>query len=251
MDKSVVVTGGARGIGRGIAETLLAVGWAVVAVDIDAAELARFETDLGGHPALRTLEGDTADRETHRRAAVAASELATLKGWVNSAGHNIIGSVAELPDDVYRRGLDVVLTGIYLGTSEAVKHLLPNGGAIVNMSSIQGLVAFPGFPAYAACKAGIVGLTRQVAGEYAAKGIRCNAVSPGLIATDLAKKMIDESEDPDALRAAWDVLCPIGRWGTTQDVADSVEFLLSEKSSFITGHNLVIDGGATVLARGQ
>jgi NAD(P)-dependent dehydrogenase (short-subunit alcohol dehydrogenase family) len=118
------------------------------------------------------------------------------------------------------------------------------------MSSIQALVALPSFPLYAAAKGGIIALTRQVAGEYAAKGIRCNAVAPGLIATPLAEALLDSSEDRQSLIDSWNVLCPIGRWGRVDDVSAAVSYLLSEESGFMTGHTMVIDGGATVLARG-
>jgi NAD(P)-dependent dehydrogenase (short-subunit alcohol dehydrogenase family) len=251
MNQSAVVTGAAQGIGRAAALRLLAQGWDVVGIDIDGLGLADDVWTTAGSGSFFALVGDVADSSTHASAAEAAESMSPLRGWFNNAGYNIMGSVAELGPEAYERGLDVVLGGVFRGTAEACRHMQDTGGAIVNMASIQGLMGFPGFAAYATCKAGIVGLTRQVAAEYASRGVRCNAVSPGLIATDLATRTLAEAADPEAVRAAWDVLCPIGRWGTPEDVAAAVSFLLSEEAGFITGHNLVIDGGATVLARGQ
>lgn len=251
MNQSTVVTGAAQGIGRAAATRLIAQGWDVVGVDIDGPGLADDGWTTVGPGSFFALEGDVADAATHEAAAEAAESMSPLRGWFNNAGYNITGSVAELSPEAYGRGLDVVLGGVFRGTAEACRRMQDTGGAIVNMSSIQGLMGFPGFAAYATCKAGIVGLTRQVAAEYASRGVRCNAVSPGLIATDLATRTLAEAADPEAVRAAWDVLCPIGRWGTPADVAAAVSFLMSDDAGFITGHNLVIDGGATVLARGQ
>lgn len=251
MNQSAVVTGAAQGIGRASAIRLLSLGWDVVGIDIDGPGLADDEWETAGTGSFVGLEGDVADLASHAAAADVAESISPLRGWFNNAGYNIIGSVTDLAPEAYERGLDVVLGGVFRGTAEACRRMQGTGGAIVNMASIQGLMGFPGFAAYATCKAGIVGLTRQVAAEYASRGVRCNSVSPGLIATNLATRTLAESADPDAVRDAWNVLCPIGRWGTPDDVAAAVAFLMSEDAGFITGHNLVIDGGATVLARGQ
>ncbi|MBN9171325.1 MAG: SDR family oxidoreductase, partial [Microbacterium sp.] len=127
----------------------------------------------------------------------------------------------------------------------------PQRGSIVNISSIHAAVGFPGFAAYAMAKGGIEALTRQVAAEYVASGIRCNAVAPGLIESEMNAQLLAEASDPDALQAAWSALTPMGRWGTPDDVAAVVAFLLDGASGYITGEVLAVNGGATVLARGR
>jgi NAD(P)-dependent dehydrogenase (short-subunit alcohol dehydrogenase family) len=249
--ESVVVTGAAQGIGFGIASRLLQDGYAVVMVDVNGDVLNSAVESLAGAGKLVAVVGDVAQRSTHEEAAQAAQALAPLSGWVNNAGYNIVAPIHEIDQATYDRGLSVVFGGVFWGTAVAVEHFLARGsGSIVNMSSIQALVALPSFPLYAAAKGGIIALTRQVAGEYAAKGIRCNAVAPGLIATPLAEALLDSSEDRQSLIDSWNVLCPIGRWGRVDDVSAAVSYLLSEESGFMTGHTMVIDGGATVLARG-
>lgn len=249
--RSVVVTGGADGIGRGVVQRLAAEGDAVVVVDIDGDKLYETAKALAETGVVEPVVGDVASRAVLEQAADRAEALAPLRGWVNNAGYNIIAPIHEIDEEAYDRGISVVFGGVFWGTATAVRRMLGDGGgAIVNMSSIQSLAAFPGFPAYAACKGAINALTRQVAGEYAARGIRCNAVAPGLIATPLAEWTLEQSPDADSQRAAWDELCPIGRWGRVEDVASAVRYLLSAESSFVTGHVMVVDGGATVLARG-
>jgi len=249
--ESVVVTGAAQGLGLGIATRLLSENHAVVMVDVNGDVLQAAADSLSGKGTLSVVVGDVAQRSTHEEAARVAEELAPLGGWVNNAGYNIVAPIHEIDQETYDRGLSVVFGGVFWGTAVAVQHFLERGrGSIVNMSSIQALVALPSFPLYAAAKGGIISLTRQVAGEYASRGIRCNAVAPGLIATPLAEALLEASEDRQSLLDAWDVLCPIGRWGRVEDVSSAVSYLLSDEAGFVTGHTMVIDGGATVLARG-
>lgn len=245
---SCVVTGAAGTIGRAIAERLSQQGWSVVGVD-----LVKFPSDLDR---ILMLEGDIATPEVHAHAAILAATHAPLRGWVNCAGYNILGSVTEVSQAALRRGVDVNLLGTFYGVAAAAKAMLANTsgpvqGSIVNISSIQASVGFPGFAAYAMTKGGIEALTRQVAAEYVGQGIRCNTVSPGLITSDMNEKLLASSPDADAIRSRWRAITPIGRWGTGADVAAAVAFLLSDDAAFITGEMLPVNGGALTVAPGQ
>lgn len=251
--RSCVVTGASGGIGSAIVRRLLDDGWSVVGVG--ASERGHeHDHDTGRY---EYVSGDVAGAAVHATAAELAERLGPLRGWVNCAGYNILGSVAELPEDELRRGVDVDLIGYFLGTAEACRRFLARpeeerAAAIVQIGSIHGSVGFPGFAAYAMCKGGIEALSRQVAAEYVGRGIRCNVVAPGLIASPINDRLLAGSPDPDGLREAWDQLTPIGRWGTGADCAAATAFLLEpSESGFITGEVLPVNGGATVIARGQ
>ncbi|MBN9155800.1 MAG: SDR family oxidoreductase [Microbacterium sp.] len=245
-ERACVVTGGAGSIGGAIGRRLRADGWRVVSLDLGVP--ARDAADVA-------VLGDVAAPAAHAEAAERAVELGALRGWVNCAGYNILGSVAEVEEAAVRRGIDVDLLGVFFGAAEAARRMGaldgPQRGSIVNISSIHAAVGFPGFAAYAMAKGGIEALTRQVAAEYVASGIRCNAVAPGLIESEMNAQLLAEASDPDALQAAWAALTPMGRWGTPDDVAAVVAFLLDGASGYITGEVLAVNGGATVLARGR
>lgn len=256
MERSCVVTGAASGIGRAIASAFVDAGYRTVAVDVDESglEAAVAQLSLRGH-ALACV-GDVADPGTHARAADAATRLAPPAAWLNCAGYNVRGSVAELSVEDLHRGVAVNLLSYFHGTGEAVRRFLANpathSGAIVNISSIQALQGFPGFAAYSMCKGGINALTVQVAAEYAGRRIRCNAIAPGVIASPMNEQLLREATDPAGLQKSWAELLPVHRWGRPEDVAAMALFLADPNlSGFITGQVIQVDGGATVLARGQ
>jgi NAD(P)-dependent dehydrogenase (short-subunit alcohol dehydrogenase family) len=242
----VVVTGAASGIGRATAERLLRDGRSVVGVDLDGAaleELAGTTADAFGFVA-----GDVVERRTHERAANVAEGLGRLRGWVNGAGIWAKTRAHDFAEADLDRVLAVNLKGTILGCSVACARLLSGGegGAIVNVSSIEAIVAFPDAVAYEASKGGIDALTRQVAVDYGPAGIRCNGVRPGAIMTPLADVYLEAYEDDrEAMLQSWRDLSPLGLVGEAEDVAAVIAFLLSEDARFVSGELVNVDAGAT------
>lgn len=239
--KSVVVTGSSSGIGAGVAAHFARQGWAVVGIDRSTREDGVSPEDL--------VLGDVRSRATHEAAAERASSKGDLVAWVNCAGIVEEMSVHLATQEHLDAIVGTNLLGTFWGCSVAVSAMLEVGhGSIVNVSSTQALRGRTGCPAYAASKGGIVALTTQIAAEFADRRVRCNAVLPGVINTPMNQAILDRATDPDQLERAWDVLSPIGRWGTPEDVAELAWFLAGQQSGFITGTAITVDGGQLTLS---
>lgn len=254
--RMAAVTGAGSGLGRAIALRLATGGATVAAIDIDpaaAAETARQIILAGG--TARGYGADVSDAAQFDTAISAAvKEFGALEVMVNNAGVlDGYFDVDEMDESLWRRVIDIDLTSVFLGCKRALREMLPRGrGRIVNMASVAGLNGTGGGAAYVAAKHGVVGLTKQMAVTYAARGISVNCVCPGPIATELRKHsqailgpgVPDMSGrgvvvNEDQIRA----LVPAGVRGTAEDVAAAVCFLASAEAGYINGLAMTVDGG--------
>lgn len=241
-DKTVLVTGGASGIGEAVALQLGREGAHVAVADIDlaAAEaVAQKVVDAGGSAQATTV--DVGDPEAVKAMVEwTVKTFGHLHGAVNNAG---IGGPSALPEDIdiaeYHKLMDVNLHSVFYGIKyQAPEIVKSGGGSIVNTSSILGLVGEVGVLPYVTSKHALVGMTKASALAYASQGVRVNSVHPGYINTPL----LENNLEPEAI-AGLTSLHPIGRLGEAEEVAEVVCFLLSDRSSFVTGSQYVVDGG--------
>ncbi len=240
--KGVLVTGGARGIGRAIARAFAREG-AMVALSDLRPEGREVAGEIGGF----FVQADLAEeRDRVRFLEEAAHALGRVDVLVNNAAVAVPGSALTVRLPEWRKALEVNLTApMHLSALAAREMQKVGGGAIVNVASVQGLFAEQGNAAYNASKGGLVNLTRSLALDLAPLGIRVNAVAPGAIATEAVLEAIMLSEDPEKTRRDWEDLHALRRLGLPEEVAEAVLFLASERASFITGAILPVDGGMT------
>jgi 3-oxoacyl-[acyl-carrier protein] reductase len=241
--KVALVTGASRGIGAAIACELAARG-AAVAVNYAgsaaaAAGIVESIATAGGR--ALAVQGDVGDPQAAADLVSATlDQLGGLDIVVNNAGITRDGLLVRMSDDDWGAVIGTNLTGVFNVMRACTRHLMKQrSGAIVNVTSVVGLVGNAGQANYAAAKAGVIGLTKSVAKELAPRGIRVNAVAPGFIETDMTAAL------PDNVRGATVAQIALGRFGAPCDVASAVAFLASDEASYITGQILAIDGGMT------
>ena len=242
--KVALVTGASGGIGRATALAFADAGADVVVSDVDVAggeETVALIAAAGGRAIFQVC--DVADADAVRTLIGRAIEaFGRLDFGHNNAGISVMGA-DEWDDAVWRRSVAINLDGVmHCMREEAAAILGSGGGAIVNTASINGFTGNGRQPAYVATKHGVIGLTRHGALKWAKSGIRVNAVCPGVIETPMTDAV---ARNPD-LRKTMEALTPMGRMGRPEEVANAVLWLCSDQASFVTGHPLVIDGGATV-----
>jgi 3-oxoacyl-[acyl-carrier protein] reductase len=243
--KIAIVTGGARGIGRNIAETLAGRGANLVLADRNIEQATATAEAIAAAHGVQTLaiQVDVADS-----ASVKAMVDQTLEKFsrvdilVNNAGltrDNLIMRMEEADWDLV---LSINLKGVFNCSKAVVRPMMKQrSGRIINISSVSGLAGQAGQANYSASKAGVIGLTKALARELGSRQITVNAVAPGFIPTDLTNDL------PAELKAESLKSIPLGRWGTTQEIASAVAFLASDEAGYITGHVLSVDGGMVMM----
>jgi NAD(P)-dependent dehydrogenase (short-subunit alcohol dehydrogenase family) len=245
----VIVTGGGSGIGRGIAEEFARQGDTVVIADVDA-PAGRALEDALRHAGAAALFVETDVRDASRIESLmsrAGGTFGRIDVLCNNAGIEWYQRADEYTLEQWNAIHDVNLRGAFLCTKHAYPWLRQRGGCVINISSVQGIANEARISAYAASKAGLLALTRGMALDFAADGVRVNAVCPGAIHTGMMDRALESVPNPeDAIRAIGRTI-PLGRVGQPLDVARTVWFLASPAASYITGAAIVVDGG--LLAR--
>ena len=244
-DKTVVVTGAARGIGRAIADRLAAAGAYTIAADVDIDEL---------QDVLDSITAAGGRGEVHRCDVSSAEDVERLMGVAEARGgpHALVSNAAiqyertieDTPPEDWDRVMGINLKGVYLCARAAIPRMRRlGGGSIVNMASVNGFWVEPQLGAYCTAKGGVINLTRAIALDFGKDGIRCNCICPGYIDTGMAQRYFEVQPDPEAARAEAGRLHALGRIGRAEEIAAMALFLCSDESSFCTAQPFIVDGG--------
>ena len=243
-ERVVIVTGGSSGLGEQLGRALAAAGATPVLAARRAERLARLEREVPGVHAVACDVTDAGERE--RLVETVIERHGRLDGLVNNAGVGATGPALKTSADAFARVLDVNLTAPFALSCLAASRMRANGGgSIVNVASVMGLRSIGQIPdaAYVASKAGIIGLTRELASQWGRYGIRVNAVAPGFFASEMTAELGD---DPEGFPPFLLERTPLGRGGRAGELDAAVLFLLGQGGSFVTGHVLSVDGGMAV-----
>ncbi len=250
--KVAVVTGAAMGIGKAAAVAMAREGAKVALGDIndEIGQATTQEIKASGGEAFFQHADVSSTKDVQSLMEETVRRYGSLDILVNNAAVAIPGTAVEITEDDWNRVLNTNLTSVWRGMKFAIPHMITaGGGSIINVASVQGLLGFPGWSAYAAAKGGVDALTRQVAVEYAPHNIRVNSIAPGTIMTPMNEKIFREAKDPQQLIDTWNSLHPLGRFGESEEVGNVILFLASDEASFITGDVIRVDGGMAISGR--
>ncbi len=236
--KVAMISGGARGIGRAAAERFHAEGATVIVADIDPAA-----EGIGGEPAVHL--DVTRDADWRAAADAVIARHGRLDVLLNNAGVVRMGSIEDLTDEDWRSTLSINVDGVFYGCRHGVRVMKGTGGSIINMSSVSGIVGGHNLVAYNASKGAVRLLTKSVALHCARKGyrLRCNSVHPAFVETGMLDDIVARARDREGARAKLGGAIPLGRTAEPREIADLLVYLASDESTFVTGSEMVIDGG--------
>jgi 3-oxoacyl-[acyl-carrier protein] reductase len=243
-DRAAVVTGAAHGIGRAIAERILRDGGSVLIADVESEAAARTSSELAALGPVEWTHTDISHRDQVRDSVERCVQaFGKLDIFAANASNADVVNLMQLTDTAWQRMLDVNLTGAFFSVQEAARAMIPRGsGAVVLTASTNSFWVEANTAHYSATKFGLVGLMKAAALDLAPHGIRVNAVSPGVVNTRLARFLVEDPvEGPAFLKRV-----PLGRFAEPSDIANAVAFLASDEAAYITGENLVIDGGTSI-----
>jgi NAD(P)-dependent dehydrogenase (short-subunit alcohol dehydrogenase family) len=246
--KVALVTGAGKGIGKGCAEVLSRHGVRIAVVDIDTAAGPQTAKEIeanGGHAVF--LPADVSKAADVQKMVTQLIELfGRLDILINNAGYHISKSIEDTSEEEWDYILNTNLRSVFLCSKCAIPYLRKTRGAIVNMSSMVGLVGQRNAGAYSATKGAIIAMTKGMALDFAKDGIRVNCICPGWVETPLVEDWFSQQADPQAAKTYIFGRHPLGRIATPEEVGDAAVFLCSEASSFVTGVTLPLDGGVTL-----
>jgi 2-keto-3-deoxy-L-fuconate dehydrogenase len=235
-NKTALVTAAAQGIGRATAELFAREGARVIATDIDVQKLSE----------LQGCEVRGLDVRDPKAIAALAAELGAIDVLFNCAGFVHAGTILECDDSAWATSIDLNLTPMYRAIRAFLPKMLENGGgSIINIASVAAVKGVPNRFAYTATKAAIIGLTKSVAVDFVARGIRCNAICPGTVDTPSLHHRMAATGDYEGARKAFIARQPMGRLGTPEEVAQLAVYLASDEAEFMTGQAHLLDGGWT------
>ena len=250
LNKVAVISGGASGIGAATARLFVAEGARVIVADLQEPVVPELVSLMNDNPdIIRFVKCDvSAENEVIAAIEAAVAAFGKLDTIVACAGVAGMGAAADITAAHWDRTFAINARGVFLFTKYAIPHMIEaGGGSIINISSAFGIVAGPHFAAYAASKGAVRNFSKSTALDYIGQGIRCNSIHPGYIDTPIVQNIIANASDTGAAQASFNALQPGGKSGAPEDIAWGCVYLASDEAKFVTGAELVIDGG--LLAR--